>query len=184
MRSTTLLAGRCRPVRTQIAFVVSQTSTGGDQAPAVTGICAAAASCKTENSRPIRSVNRFISIRSRPAAPTLLTIKVSSFETESTALAFSLPTTGPRTHQSFQLIHERLKLGIVSDPIKARVTRKERIIGHAFADRSLAATSRPPRCFPRARKLRRYRASDGDRFTSRCCRTANPPSSHATINTR
>ena len=35
---------------------------------------------------------------------------------------------------SFQLVHERLKLGIVSDPVKARVTGKERIIGHAFAD--------------------------------------------------
>ena len=44
------------------------------QVPAMAGNCASAASCSTEKRRPRRSVNRFSSIRSKPAEPTLLTI--------------------------------------------------------------------------------------------------------------
>src|SRR5882762_2432718 len=61
-------------MRMQIALAVSQTSTGGTQAPAITGNCSSVASCRTENNRPTRSVRRFSSIRSRPAGPTFLTI--------------------------------------------------------------------------------------------------------------
>jgi len=61
---------------------------------------------------------------------------------------------------SFQLIHERLKLGIVSDPIKARVTRKERIIGHAFADAH-------PQPLHGLRGVSRERENSGDSGTAR-----------------
>src|SRR5437762_2516054 len=45
-------------MRRQTASAVSQTSTGGTQAPGASAICASAASCRTVKSRPTRSVNR------------------------------------------------------------------------------------------------------------------------------
>ena len=75
---------------------------------------------------------------------------------------------------SFQLVHERLKLGIVSDPVKARVTGKERIIGHAFAD----AHSQP---LHGLRGVSRERENSGDSGTAR---SEKPPQSGFYVNLR
>src|SRR5688572_4967683 len=85
-------------MRTSITFVVSQTSIVGAQAPAIVGVCTAAASCNKENSQPMRSVSRFSSRRSSPAGPTLLAL------TRLTGIARL--TTGARAHQRLQLFHE------------------------------------------------------------------------------
>src|SRR6185503_17915752 len=95
---------------TVTARSVSQTSTGGDQAPVASGPSASAASCRVANSRPIRSRRRFISSASSPLATTAfidLHDNGAAQPGPPLTLLNLLGSAGrTRTHQVFQFMHE------------------------------------------------------------------------------